>query len=247
MPVCSSLPTRRLLRSAPAPTRVAVRLLPRVPASAWRPGRLLPRVPAPARVGGRDVRPGAALVVVASTLLAACSLAACSLVAPARPSSPASPPGRGTDRPVVSVTTSSLARHGASPPAPLSAPSAFSPPSTPLPVQSALSPQELGRARAAAEGFMAGYLPWLYGRAGTAQLHDLTAGLAAQLSAGRATVTPAEQATAARLVSLQVTGPEPGEALALAYIDDGQGAGSALAFQLVLRGGAWLVDRLFPG
>lgn len=198
----------------------------------------------PVRSAPALARVASALVVVASALLAG-SLAACSVAAPAPPPRP-SGPGPGTDRPVVSVTGSTLARRGASPSVPLPAPSDF-PPSTPLPVQSALSPQELGRARAAAEGFLAGYLPWLYGQARAAQIHDLTAGLAARLSAARATATPAERAAVAKVVSLQVTGPEPGEALALAYIDDGQGADSALAFQLVVQGGAWLVDRVFPG
>lgn len=185
---------------------------------------------------------------LAAAATAAIALAACSTVTPGPGASSTGQFTAGG----TAVTSSSLAGGAgssttapAAPPAPAANP--LSPASTVLPVPSALGPAQLGRVRAAAEGFLTGYVPWLYGRTGTAQLRDLTAGLRARLAAGRATVTPAEVATIPKVVSLQVTGPQPGDGLALAYIDDGHGADTAVAFQLVLRGGAWLVDRVFPG
>ncbi len=128
-------------------------------------------------------------------------------------------------------------------PAPNSVIGTRTPPPPPPPAGP--SPAELARARVAARRFLAGYLPYLYGRAPARRVTNLTASVAASLRRSRARVTPAQRRRHPRLVALMLIGQTPGSVIATARVADGGVAPYPLTFTLQRSGrGEWVVADL---
>ena len=77
-------------------------------------------------------------------------------------------------------------------------------------------------ARRVAERFLAGYLPFAYGRRSAFAVGDVTPALRRQLRRERAQLTPVERRRRPRVVSLQTVGTTPAFVVATAVIDDGE-------------------------
>ena len=100
------------------------------------------------------------------------------------------------------------------------------------------------RARRVAQRFLAGYLPFAYGRVDLAAINGITPTLRSLLL-GR--LTPAERRRRPRVVSLQTTATTPTFVVATAVIDDGGVTTYRLRFTLERRAGRWLVSGLQEG
>jgi hypothetical protein len=100
-------------------------------------------------------------------------------------------------------------------------------------------------ARRAAKRFLAGYLPFAYGR-GSA-LRGITQTLRRQLLAPRAQLTPVERRRRPRVVSLQTISTTPTFVVATAVIDDGGVATYRVRFTLSRSAGRWAVSSVEEG
>jgi hypothetical protein len=162
------------------------------------------------------------VVAVGALLLLALAIAALTLTAPregGRHRRSASPPGA----PATATHTSSQRL-----PAPVAA-------------------TELVRARLVAERFLAGYLPFAYGRASAAAVVGVTSALRRQLLQERVAVPPAERARQPRVVSLQLVGTTPAFVVATAVVDDGGLTTYRLRFTLQRQSGGWAVSSAVSG
>jgi len=110
----------------------------------------------------------------------------------------------------------------------------------PAPVTAA----QLVQARGVGERFLAGYLPFIYGRARAASVSAVTSGLRGELLRDRAQVTPVEARRHPRVISLQVIGKAAGVVLATAMVEDGGVTTYALRFTLERRAAGWVVSRV---
>jgi hypothetical protein len=112
---------------------------------------------------------------------------------------------------------------------------------------SPVSVGELPRAREAATRFLAGYLPFLYGRGSAREVDPATPGLRLQLTRTRAQVTPVERRRRPRVVSLTAVGQAPGLVLATALVKDG--GVTSYALRITVREGpaGWLVSGVDGG
>jgi hypothetical protein len=110
-----------------------------------------------------------------------------------------------------------------------------------------ISPGGLEAARRAAARFLAGYLPFLYGRGSARSIDAVTPGLRAQLTGVRSLVTPAERQRHPGVVSLTTVGRAPAAVLATALVADG--GVTTYALRIMLRGGpgGWLVSSVDGG
>ena len=101
--------------------------------------------------------------------------------------------------------------------------------------------------RRVAARFLAGYLPFLYGRASAHSIDGVTPDLRRQLIRVRGLVTPAERHRDPRVVSLTTVGQAPAAVLATAFVADGGVA--AYALRMILRSGSdgWLVSSVDGG
>jgi hypothetical protein len=105
-----------------------------------------------------------------------------------------------------------------------------------------ISPGGLVAARRVAARFLAGYLPFLYGRGTARSIVGVTPDLRRRLIRVRGLVTPVERHRDPRVVSLTAVGQAPAAVLATALVRDG--GVTAYALRLVLRSGGdgWLVS-----
>ena len=103
------------------------------------------------------------------------------------------------------------------------------------------------QARRVAERFLAGYLPFAYGRGSALAIRGITPALRRQLLRQRAQLTPVERRRRPRVVSLQTIGTTPTFVVATAVIDDGGVATYRLRFTLELRAGRWAVSSVEEG
>jgi hypothetical protein len=103
------------------------------------------------------------------------------------------------------------------------------------------------QARRVAERFLAGYLPFAYGRDGAHALSGITSALRRQLLHTGAELTPVERRRRPRVVSLQTTATTPTFVVATAVIDDGGVTTYRLRFTLERPAGGWLVSGLQEG
>ncbi len=103
------------------------------------------------------------------------------------------------------------------------------------------------RARGVAERFLAGYLPYAYGRGSALAVTGITSALRRQLLRSRAQLTPVERRRRPRVVSLQTTGTTPTFVVATAVINDGGAAAYRLRFTLRERAGGWVVSAVQEG
>jgi hypothetical protein len=97
-----------------------------------------------------------------------------------------------------------------------------------------------------AQRFLAGYLPFAYGRVDLAAINGITPTLRSRLL-GRAQLTPAERRRRPRVVSLQTTATTPTFVVATAVIEDGGVTTYRLRFTLEGRAGRWLVSGVQEG
>ena len=113
----------------------------------------------------------------------------------------------------------------------------------PSAVQAAL----IERARGVARKFLAGYLPFAYGRAPAALVRAVRPALRRQLSRERALVTPVERRRHPRVVSLTALAQAPEVVVATALIDDGGIANYALRVTVRRTSRGWIVTRVDEG
>jgi hypothetical protein len=150
---------------------------------------------------------------------------------------------------VLLVVASALgpARHPAHPPvAPRAVPTCTG--GTPTaPGSGPISSAGLVIARRVAARFLAGYLPFLYGRGSARSIDAVTPGLRRQLSRMRGLVTPVERQRHPRVVSLTAVAQSPPAILATALVADG--GVTTYALRIMLSGGrdGWLVSRVDGG
>jgi hypothetical protein len=105
----------------------------------------------------------------------------------------------------------------------------------------------MGEARRAAERFLAGYLPFAYGRGSALAVRGITQTLRRQLLSQRAQPTPVERRRRPRVVSVQTIGTTPTFVVATAVIDDGGVATYRLRFTLSRSAGRWAVGSVEEG
>jgi hypothetical protein len=115
-----------------------------------------------------------------------------------------------------------------------------SPPRLPPPVSHAA----MLEARRVAARFLAGYLPFVYGRGGALAISGITGALRLQLLRKRAQLAPVERRRRPRVVSLQTIGTAPMFVVATANIDDGGIATYRLRFTLDCSAGRWAVSSV---
>lgn len=111
----------------------------------------------------------------------------------------------------------------------------------------AVSAAQLARARLVVRRFLAGYLRFVYGRAGWASVPAVAAALRRQLMRTRVLGTPVERRRHPRTVSLTVAAVAPGSVLATALIDDGGIANYSLRLTVKRTSQGWLVSRVDEG
>ena len=150
---------------------------------------------------------------------------------------------------VLLVVASALApaRHAAHrPAAPPTGPTRTE--STPrAPRSGPISPAGLVSARRVAARFLAGYLPFLYGRGSARSIEAVTPGLRLQLSRMRGLVTPVERQRHPRVVSLTTVARSPAAIRATALVADGGVTTFALRIMLSAGTGGWLVSGVDGG
>ena len=164
-----------------------------------------------------------AVVAVGALLLLALAIAAPTLTAPRE----------GDGHP----------RRSAAPPRPSAAATQTSSRRLPPPVAAT----DLFRARQVAERFLAGYLPFAYGRSSATAVAGITPALRRQLLQQRVQVPSAERSRRPRVVSLQLVGTTPGFVVATAIIDDGGLTTYRLRFTVQRESGGWAVGSLVQG
>jgi hypothetical protein len=98
-----------------------------------------------------------------------------------------------------------------------------------------------------AEWFLAGYLPFAYGRGSALAIRAATQALRRQLLSQRAQLTPVERRRRPRVVALQTIGTTPVFVVATAVIDDGGLATYRLRFTLSRATGRWAVSSVEEG
>jgi hypothetical protein len=110
-----------------------------------------------------------------------------------------------------------------------------------------ISPAGFVAARRVAARFLAGYLPFLYGRGSARSIEVVTPGLHVQLSREPALVTPVERQRHPRLVSLTTVAQSPAGILATALVADGGVTTYALRITLSAGRNGWLVSSVDAG
>lgn len=103
------------------------------------------------------------------------------------------------------------------------------------------------QARQAAARFLAGYLPYAYGRGSALAIGGVTPALRRELLEQRAQLTPVERRRRPRSVSLQTVGTTPAFVVATAVIDDGGVATYRLRFTLQRQADRWVVSSVEDG
>ena len=103
------------------------------------------------------------------------------------------------------------------------------------------------QARRVAARFLAGYLPFAYGRGGALAIRGITPALRRELLGQRAQLTPVERRRRPRVVSLQTIGTTPAFVVATAVIDDGGVTTYRLRFTLEREAGRWAVSSVAEG
>ena len=110
-----------------------------------------------------------------------------------------------------------------------------------------VSAAAMGDAHRVAERFLAGYLPFAYGRGSALAVGDVTPALRRQLLRERAQLTPVERRRRPRVVSLQTVGTTPAFVVATAVIDDGGVTTYRLRFTLQREASRWAVSSVEEG
>lgn len=112
---------------------------------------------------------------------------------------------------------------------------------------SPVSAAQLARARRAARTFLAGYLPFAYGRASAASVRAVTPALRRQLSHDRALTTPVEGRRRPGVVSLTAMREPSGVLVVTALIEDDGIANYSVRLTVRRTSRGWLVGRVDGG
>lgn len=107
-----------------------------------------------------------------------------------------------------------------------------------------ISPAQLAQAQMSARRFLAGYLPYVYGRARARSVQAVLPSVATALRRYRPHVTPAQQRRHPRVRALALQPQTTASIQVTATIADGGVAPYALSFTLERRGRHWLVSDL---
>lgn len=99
-------------------------------------------------------------------------------------------------------------------------------------------------ARQVAARFLAGYLPFAYGRGSALAIRGITPALRHELLRQRAQLTPVERRRRPRVISLQTIGTTPAFVVATAMIDDGGVTTYRVRFTLQRQAGRWAVSTV---
>jgi hypothetical protein len=127
-------------------------------------------------------------------------------------------------------------------------PAATVPPASPRRLPPPVATAAMLQARWVATRFLAGYLPFAYGRGSAPAIRGITPTLRDQLLLRqRAQLTPVERHGRPRVVALQTIGTTPTFAVATAVIDDGGVARYRLRFTLSRSAGRWAVSSVEEG
>jgi hypothetical protein len=105
------------------------------------------------------------------------------------------------------------------------------------------SGRELGAVKHAARVFLAGYLPFSYGRGSARRIRAVGAGLRARLAGERPRVPARERRRRARVLLLQLDAAGPSGAGVRALVDD-RARRYSVSLTLARVGGAWQVTRV---
>ena len=106
---------------------------------------------------------------------------------------------------------------------------------------------QLARARRVARTFLAGYLPFAYGRASAGSVWAVTPALRRELWRERVQVTPVQRRRRPRVITLTALGQAAGVVVITALIDDGGIASYAVRLTIRRTNRAWLVSRVDEG
>ncbi len=115
------------------------------------------------------------------------------------------------------------------------------------PYVSPVSATQLARARRVARTFLAGYLPFAYGRVSAASVQAATPALRSQLQGERVRVTPVEGRRRPRVITLTALWQASGVVTATALVDDGGVANYAVRLTLRRTSRGGLVSRVDGG
>jgi hypothetical protein len=107
-----------------------------------------------------------------------------------------------------------------------------------------IAPAQLARARVAGRRFLAGYLPYLYGRGSARSVVGVLPTVATALRKNHPRVTPAQRRRHPQVRFLTLRPQTRTSILATARIIDGGIAAYGLTFTLERRGRRWLVSDL---
>ena len=110
-----------------------------------------------------------------------------------------------------------------------------------------ISPGRLVAARRVAGRFLAGYLPFLYGRGPARSIRAVTPGVRRLLIRVRGLVTPVERHRHPRVVSITAVGQAPAAVLATALVADGGVTAYSVRIVLRSRRDGWLVSSVDGG
>jgi hypothetical protein len=124
---------------------------------------------------------------------------------------------------------------------------ASSPQSLPSRLPPPVPTAAIGDARRVAERFLAGYLPFAYGRGSALAVRGVTPALRRQLLRDRARLTPVERRRRPRVLALQTVGTTPAFVVATAVIDDGGVTTYRLRFTLQREASRWAVSTVGDG
>jgi hypothetical protein len=124
---------------------------------------------------------------------------------------------------------------------------AGSPETSPRRLPPPVSRAALLQVRQVAARFLAGYLPFAYGRGSALAIRGVTPALRLQLLRQRAQLTPVERRRRPRVVSLQTVGTTPAFVVATAVIDDGGVTTYRLRFALQAQAARWAVSSVAEG
>lgn len=113
-----------------------------------------------------------------------------------------------------------------------------------VPRRLVISPVQLARARLSARRFLAGYLPYVYGRAPARSVRAVLPTVATALRRYRPRVTPAQRRRHPQLRALALHPQTTASIQATATIADGGVAPYVLTFTLERQGRHWLVSDL---
>jgi hypothetical protein len=105
-----------------------------------------------------------------------------------------------------------------------------------------ISPGRLLAARRVAARFLAGYLPYLYGRGSARSIDGVTPGLRLELARTPATVTPVERHRHPRAVSISLVGQASAAIVATGLVADGGITTYAVRIMLRASREGWLVS-----